>query len=137
MNQKRLASLNIPRVLAFAVVLLALRVVASIVVADPVANEAVNAEVMLKYLLRYLLDAVIVIAVFAKLARMQLQSPYVHALLVAVLQELLGAALLLATVGSHPSSPLWWLDYLVLILSILAGMAIGQRLRVGVSQGAK
>lgn len=129
MDQKKMASLNIPRILAFAVVLLVLRIVASMVVSDPVPSESVNAEVALKYLLRYLLDAAIVIAVFARLARVQVQSPYVHAFLVAALQELLAAALLFATVGSRPSSALWWLDYLVLVLSVLAGTAIGQRLR--------
>lgn len=124
-----MATLNIARILAFAIVLLVLRVVASFVVADPVTSEVVNAEVVLKYVLRYLLDAAIVIAVFARLAQVQVQSPYLHAFIVVVLQELLGAALLFATVGSRPSSPLWWLDYLVLVLSVLAGMAIGQRLR--------
>lgn len=124
-----MVSWNVPRVFAFALVLLVLRITASMVVADPVTSEAVNAEVVLKYLLRYLLDAAIVIAVFARFAWVQMQSPYIHAFLVVALEELLAAALLFATVGSSPLSPLWWLDYLVLVLSVLAGTSIGQRLR--------
>lgn len=135
MTMKKAASLNIPRIFGYAIVLLVLRIVASFVVADPVTSDAVNAEVLVEYLLRYLLDAVILIALFTRLAQVQFQAPYVHAFLVAVLQEVLGGALLFATVGSHPPSPLWWLDYLVLLLSVLVGTAIGQRLR-GRSVGA-
>ncbi|MGH8033166.1 MAG: hypothetical protein ACREO8_12590 [Luteimonas sp.] len=126
-DQKKMATLNIRRIFAFAIVLLVLRIVASFVAADPVTSEAINAEVALKYLLRYLLDAAIVIAVFARLAQVQVQSPYIHAFLVVMLQELLGAALLFATVGSSSSSPLWWLDYLMLVLSVIAGTRLGLR----------
>lgn len=107
-----------------------LRVVVSAVVAGFATGEELDAQVVLQYLMGYLLDATVVIAVFTRLARVQVLSPYVHAFFVVVLQELLGIALYAAISGNVSPSPLWPLDYLILILSVLAGMAIGRRLRV-------
>ncbi len=120
-----------------------LRVIVSVVVAGSETSEELNAQVVLRYLTGYLLDAGVVIAVFTRLARVQVQSPYVHAFLVVVLQELLGAALLLSAallfpiIGTTPPSPLWLLDYVVLAVSVVVGTEIGRRLRVMAEKKAR
>lgn len=123
-------ALNISRIILFAIVLLVLRVIVSAVVAGPGAGEELSAQIVLGYLTSYLLDAVVVIAVFTTLARVQARSPYMHALSVVVLQELLGAALSFVIVGAGFSSPLWLIDYVVLAVSVVVGTEIGRRLRV-------
>jgi len=123
-------SLNISRIITFAIILLILRVAVSFLVAGFATGEELSMRTVLNYSLGYLVDATVVIAVFAKLARVQVKLPYVHALLVVVLQELLATALTTAIVGNFASSPLWPVDYFVLVLSVLAGMEIGRRLRV-------
>lgn len=125
-----MTNLNISRIFLFAVVLLVLRVAASAVVSGFVPGEELSSQVVLRYALGYLLDAAVVIAVFARLARVQVFSPYVHALFVVLLQELLGAALSMAIAGTVSPSPLWPLDYFVLVVSVLVGMEIGRRLRL-------
>lgn len=122
--------MNISRIILFAIVLLVLRVIVSAVVASPQESEELNAQVVLWYLTGYLLDAAVVIAVFTRLARVQVQLPYVHAFSVVVLQALLGAALLFAISGTNPPSPLWLIDWVVLVVSVLLGTEIGRRLRV-------
>lgn len=121
--------MNISRIILFAIVLLVLRVIVSAVVAGPETSEELNAQIVLGYLTRYLLDAAVVIAVFTRLARVQIQSPYAHAFFVVVLQALLGVVLLFAISRDGPQSPLWFLNYLVLTLSTIAGVEIGKWLR--------
>jgi hypothetical protein len=128
-------TLNIPRIIVFAVVLLVLRVVVSAVMAGAPASEELGTQDAVRYLVGYLLDATIVIAVFARLARIQVQSSYIHAFFVVILQELLGVALLLVIGGANPSSPLWWADWLVLVVSVLLGTEIGRRLRASTEKG--
>jgi len=123
--------LNISRVILFAIGLLVLRVVVSAVVASPEGGEEHTAHVLFRYLIGYFLDAAVVIAVFARLARVQALLPYIHAFCVVVLHELLGFAMLLAIDGTNPQSPLWLLDWLVLVVSVLLGTAFGRRRRVG------
>lgn len=123
-----MTSLNIPRIIAFAVILFVLRLAVSAVIGFVTGGS--ETQTVLQYVLEYLLDAIIVIAVFAKLAKVQVQRPYAHAFLVVVLQELLGIALTVAIFKKIPPSPLWPLDYFVLALSVLAGMWLGQKLRI-------
>lgn len=127
---KRAGVLNISRIIIFAVVLLVLRVVVSAVVAGSPVSDELGAQVVVRYLIGYLLDATVVIAVFARLARAQARSPYIHAFFVVILQELLGAALLFAIGGTNSSSPLWLIDWSVLVVSVLLGTEVGRRLRV-------
>lgn len=124
------AKLNIPRVFLFAIVLLVLRVVVGVVVAGFPTREEADAQLILQYLMGYMLDAIVVIAVFTRLSRVQVQSPYVHAFFVVVLQELLGAGVLFATGDTSPQSPLWVIDWVVLGMSVLLGTEIGRRLRI-------
>jgi hypothetical protein len=121
--------LNISRVIVFALVLLVLRVVISALMAGSPASEELGVQDVFKYLIGYLLDAIVVIALFARLARIQVQSPYIHAFLVVILQELLAIALLLVIGGINPLSPLWWVDWIVLVVSVLLGTEIGRQLR--------
>lgn len=122
--------MNISRIILFAVVLLVLRVGVSIMAGGPEPGEELTGRVVFGFLLkRYLPDALVVIAVLMSLARVQIRLPYVHALAVVVLQELLSAVLLFATGWNAPSSPFWLLDYVVLIVSAAAGTAVGIRLR--------
>lgn len=121
--------MNISRIILFAIVLLVLRVVVSAVVAGPETSEELNVQVALGYLTGYLLDAAVVIAVLARLARVQVQLPYAHAFFVVALQALLGAIWLFAISGGGPQSPLWLLSYLVLTLSTIVGVEIGKWLR--------
>lgn len=123
-------AVNISRVILFAIVLLALRVMISAVVASPGGYEELSTQVVLRYLIGYLLDAAAVIVVLARLARVQAGLPYIHAFSVVMLQELLGAALLFATGGTNPPSSLWLLDWAVLVVSALLGTEFGRRLRV-------
>lgn len=128
-----MAAMNIRRILGYAIVLLVLRVAIGFVTAGfPVRNE-VDAQLILQYLATYLLDAIVVIAVVAKLAKVQLQSTFLHVLLVVLLQELISAALLSALGWSNSQSPLWLLDWAVLAASALLGLWIGRRLRAGIS----
>lgn len=121
--------MNISRVIVFALVLLVLRVVISALMAGSPASEELGVQDVFKYLIGYLLDAIVVIALFARLARIQVQSPYIHAFLVVILQELLAIALLLVIGGINPLSPLWWVDWIVLVVSVLLGTEIGRQLR--------
>ncbi|MGO1073630.1 hypothetical protein [Lysobacter sp. CA199] len=74
----------------------------------------------------YLLDAIIVIALFARLAQVQVKFLYVHAFAVVVLQEILGVALLFAIGGSNPHSQLWLIDWSVLVVSVFLGIKLGR-----------
>lgn len=132
-----MSALNISRVMLFAIVLLVLRVIVSAVAASPGGSDDLTAQLLLRYSLGYLLDAVVVLAVFARLARVQVQSPYIHAFCVVALQELLGFALLFAIGGTNPESPLWLLDWTVLGVSVLLGTEFGRRRRVIVEKKAK
>lgn len=125
--------MSIRRILAFAIVLWVLRVAVSFVAAGfPVRNE-VDMQLILQYSATYILDAIVVIGVIAKLAKVQLQSTFLHAFLVVLLQELLSAALLSVLGWSNSQSPLWLLDWIVLAASVLLGVWIGRRLRAGIS----
>ena len=125
------AALNIFRIVLFAIVLLILRATVDAVFGEPpAANEELTARIVLRFLLlRYLPDALVVITVMAILARMHGSLPYVQALSVLVVHELLGAAFLFAIGWTVPQSPFWRLDYLVLIVSAAIGTAIGIQLR--------
>ncbi|WP_394540693.1 hypothetical protein PRJ39_09195 [Lysobacter enzymogenes] len=128
-----MASMNIRRVFVFALALLALRVAVSFVAAGiPAENEA-GAQLIIQYFSAYVLDAIAVVAVIARLAKVQLQSTFLHVFLVVLLQELLGAAFLSLMGWSNPRSPLWLLDWIVLAAAALLGFWVGRRLRAEVS----
>lgn len=121
--------MNIRRIVVFAIVLLALRTAVSFVTAGFPTRTEVDVQLILQYSATYILDASVVIAVIAKLAKVQLQSTLLHAFLVALIQELLGTALLSALGWGNFPSPLWLLDWTVLAASVLLGVWIGRRLR--------
>lgn len=122
-------AMNIRSIFGYAIALLVLRGVVSFIAAGiPMRNE-VDAQLILQYFAIYILDAIVVVAVLTKLAKVQLQSTFLHVLLVVLLQELLSAALLLALGWGDSQSPLWLLDWAVLIASALLGIWIGRRLR--------
>lgn len=128
-----MTAMNIRRIIGYAIALLVLRIAISFVTAGfPVRNE-VDTQLILQYCATYVLDAIVVIAVIAKLAKVQLQSTFLHAFLVVLLQELLSAALLSALGWSNSQPPLWLLDWTVLIASALLGVWIGRRSRAGIS----
>jgi hypothetical protein len=122
--------LNISRIFTFAIALLILRVAVGIVVAGFPGHEEADSQLVLQYLAGYALDAAVVIAVFARLGRVQINSPYLHAFLVVALQELLGAALIFVIGQDNPDSPLWLIDWAVLAASVLLGTEFGRRLRL-------
>lgn len=123
---------NISRVVLFAVVLLVLRTLASAVIEGLLTNDGTSVHILVKYTIGYIFDGLVVILVFMKLARMQVRLLYVHVFLIVILQELIGAALLYAIGVANPSSPLWLVDWFVLIASVLFGTEAGRRMRVSV-----
>lgn len=125
-----MSALSISRIVFFAIVLLVLRIIASALVVSPGEGDELTLQVVLRYLMGYLLDAAVVIAVFTRLARVQARLPYIHAFAVVFLQELLSVALMLAIGLDNPQSPLWLLDWIVLMTSVLLGTELGRRLRV-------
>lgn len=122
--------LSVSRVILFSLVLLMLRIVVGIVMTESEPSGEVDAQVVLGYLSGYFLDTLVSVLVFARLARVQVEAPYIHAISVAVLQGLLGAVLLFAIVGTSYSSPLWLLDYAVLAVALVIGTEVGRRMRV-------
>ncbi len=79
----------------------------------------------------YLMQAALVIAIFARLARIQARLLYVHAICVVVLCELLGFAVMFTFVGHVMTSTLMMtaLDYSVLAVSTIVGTEIGRKIR--------
>lgn len=120
---------NLSRTLRFALVLLVVRTGAGFIEAGLPVQLNASENLLLHYAMTYLIDAVLVIAVFTRLAMVQVQSPYVHAAAVVVVQELLGMGLLLVLGASNPESPLWLLDWGVLLVSTVVGVELGRRLR--------
>jgi hypothetical protein len=77
----------------------------------------------------YVPYALVVIAVLAIFVRGLARFPYLNALCVVAVSELLGRLILSVAGWTAPSSPFWPLDYVVLLLSAVVGTAIGVRLR--------
>jgi len=121
--------MNIPRVFVFAIALLVLRVSVSALTDSPMGSELPAVRLALLFSFDYLLDAVVVSAVFVRLALVQARSLYLHAFSVLVLHELLGALLLFAIGDTNSQSPLWLLDWAVTVFSVLLGTELGRRWR--------
>jgi hypothetical protein len=128
------------RIVVFAVTLLGLRLlVGSLLGNELVAGPPAGGEIVRFLLFRYLPDATAIMVVLAAYGRLQGRLPYLGALLVVLVEELLANALLLGTVlwygfdWPSPTQPFFWIDPMVLILSAVFGTAIGARLRVGAS----
>ena len=113
------------RALVFAVVLFALRFAVGVLVGA--GDGASGSQIVHRYVLEYVLDSAIVIAVFARLAAVQVASPWRQALFVVALEEVFGAVFSVAVFHDVVRSPLWMFDYLVLALSLSVGMWIGQK----------
>lgn len=122
--------MNIVRIFKFALVLLALQVVISTVITYFLAGgDGVEESTVLWVIINYLIKVPLVIMLFMKLARVQKIFPYIHAFLVVVLSELFGIALFVVIVGDFRFSAVWPLEYFLLALSVVAGTAIGTRVR--------
>jgi hypothetical protein len=125
---------NIPRVIKFALLLFVIRVLLASLQSGPNLDAEITRTYVLSALAwMYLPDALVVILVLAIFARVQMRMPYVHSLSLIALNELLAWAVLFVAglaVGIVPSSsPLWPVDYVVLIVSATIGTAIGISLR--------
>ena len=121
--------MSIRRIFVYAIILLTARIAVSFVVAGFPQGEARDAQLLLQYVAGYALDAIVVIIVFARFSQVQFQSIFLHAFFVVLLQELLGAALISVLGLVNPKTPLWLLDWMVLVLSVLVGIWIGRRLQ--------
>lgn len=126
----------VSRIALFAIVLFAILYGVALVVDARIEGDVVSAQQAVNYLLsRYLPIMAVVLVVFTVFGRLQEQRPFVCALLVIVLEEIIGAAhlycwSLIHGFGWPPlSSPLWWLDYVSLIGTAMMGTAIGLWLR--------
>jgi hypothetical protein len=101
-------------VLKFSVLLLVVRVALSALLTG-IAN--------------YLAEAVLLSLIFAWLGSVQSKLAYLHALAVVVVHELLGIALLQALGADRSESPLWFVDWIIVIGAALLGAGIGRKLR--------
>lgn len=120
--------LNFVRIIRFALVLLVLRIGVGFVAGGFSYDEG-SATPLLWYSAEHVLDAGVTIAVFSIAARKMEGLPYVHAFLIVLLQESMGAALLLLLNAPFPTSPFWWVEWLVLGASVLVGMQLGLQWR--------
>ena len=122
--------MSILRILLFSVVLFLLRIATEVVLGAPPPEGELSTSVLWNYLLRaHVPDALVMIGVFVALARVQMRWPYAHALCVIILHGLLAAALLVALGGDMQPSPLWPLEWLLMLVSVVIGTEIGRRLR--------
>ncbi|MCE7032888.1 hypothetical protein LY625_09735 [Lysobacter sp. GX 14042] len=124
----KMTSLNFARILKFALLLLVLRVAISIVLESGVMPDQSEMQVFVAYSLGRVIEAIVIILLFAKFARMQKRLPYIHAASIIVAHELIGTLLLLVIGVSRSDSPLWWVDWIVVVVSALVGTRIGRRL---------
>jgi hypothetical protein len=81
---------------------------------------------------QYLVDAVVVIAIFGKLAKLQFRLLYVHVVCVIALYQIISISLMLVLFGqlATVSTVKFILDWSVFGVSIIVGTEIGRRLRV-------
>lgn len=114
------------RILVFALVLFALRVVVGFLFGA--SDDASGISAVQRYLAEYFLDSVVVVAVFARLATLEVASPWKHAFIVVVLEEAFGSILSVAVFREPVLSPSWMFDYPVLLLSLSMGVWIGTKI---------
>jgi hypothetical protein len=117
------------RIVIFAVILLVLRILVGAAIEGLFTSDGATSQIFFKYSIGYICDGFILILVFTKLARIQVRLLYVHVFLIVIIQELLGVALLYAIGLTNPPSPLWLVDWLVLVVSVLLGTEIGRKQR--------
>lgn len=129
MSIRPAAKLSISRILVFTTAILVLRTLASFLIAGFATREQVDAQLILQYFLGYMLDFVVLALVFWRLAMVQTELLLFHVILVVVLYELLSVALQIILMDASPTSPLWFLDYAVLLFSVVIGTKIGKRMR--------
>lgn len=130
--------LNISRIILFSVALLVLHVINGLFMPSFEEYEEPGARTFW-LATGYFAQAVIVIAIFAQLARMQARLLYVHVVCVFVLCELLGFAILFA-LGEDPMATPFIVaifDYSVLAVWAVIGTEIGRRLRVAAEKKAE
>jgi Mn2+/Fe2+ NRAMP family transporter len=130
--------LNISRIILFAVILLVLHVLNELFI--PSVEEYEEPDARTFWLVTgYFVQAVIVIAIFARLAKIQTWLLYVHVVCVFILCELLGFAILFA-LGEDPMATPFIVaifDYSVLAVWAVIGTEIGRRLRVAAEKKAE
>lgn len=130
--------LNISRIILFAGVLLMVHVLNGLFMPSFVEYEASGARAFW-FVTGYLVQAVIVITIFAKLARIQARLLYLHVACVFVLCELLGFTVLFA-LGEDPLAiPIIVMafDYSMLAVLTVIGTEIGRRLRITAEKKAE
>jgi hypothetical protein len=123
--------LNSVKIVSYAVILLVLNVCTSLVFGNyPDVNKELTAGEIAGFLLStyvpYVLAVTTVLAIFV---RGQTRFSYLQALCVVAVSELLARLVLFVVGWVTPLSPFWLLDYLVLGVSTVAGIAIGVWLR--------
>ncbi len=130
--------LNISRIILFAVVLLVLQVLHGLFMPSFVAYEEPNAR-LFWLVAGYFVQGVLVIAIFAKLAKLQTQLLYVHVACVFVVCELIGSAVLFAFDEDPKTTPLIVavFEYSVLVVWTIVGTVIGRYLRVAAEKKSK
>ena len=128
--------MSFPRIVVFAVVLAALRLAVSALLGESLAAGPPTGRELARFLFVYFVpDGLAVTTVLAVYGRLQERRPYLGALLVVLLNELLAYALLLGTVLRYgldwpTTHPLFsWVYLGVLTLSWIGGTAPGIRLR--------
>jgi len=125
---------NMPRIVVFSVILFVLRVLVVVVIEGLFTNVEATAQIFYKLSIEYICGGLVVFFVFRKLAQIQVRLLYVHVFLIVIIQELIGTALLHAIGSNNPPSPLWFVDWVVLAVSVLLGTEVGRRLRGSVER---
>jgi len=121
---------NYSRIVTFSAILFSLQTLV-VIVADSLFTSDVDAARNFHgFLIEKICVGIVVFLVFMKLARTQVTQLYFHVLLIIILQELIGIALLRTIGSTDTSSPLWLVDWVVLAISALLGTEVGRRLRV-------
>lgn len=123
-----MTTLNFTQILKFAVLLLALRTAISAVVESGVMPDQPEVQVFVRYIFGYVIEVIAITFIFTRFARIQERLPYIHAAMIVVAHELMGIGLLLAIGVSRSDSPLWLVDWIVVVVSALMGTEIGRRL---------
>jgi hypothetical protein len=123
--------LNGVKVVLYAVILLVLNVCTSLLFGNyPDVSKELTATEIAEFLLStYVPYALAVTTVLAIFVRGQARLSYLQALCVVVISELLARLILFVIGWTTLSSPFWLLDYFVLGVSTVAGIAMGVWLR--------
>ncbi|MBY0418999.1 MAG: hypothetical protein K2W88_13180 [Pararheinheimera sp.] len=123
--------LNIVRIIWFTVILILAHVLIGALIPSFEEFEEPSVRVLM-LVFQYLIDAVVVIAIFSKLAKLQFRLLYVHVGCVVVLYQIISVSLMLVLFGqlATVSTIQFILDWSVFGVSIIVGTEIGRRLHV-------